>query len=407
MAEQIWFHIDVNSAFLSWTAVDEIAAGKNRDLRQMAAIIGGDISKRRGVVLAKSTIAKSYGIRTGEPITDALKKCPDLVIVQPDHSRYEWYSQKLMNLLKTYSPKLYQYSIDECFLAYVVPEQGLSKNQIRKRAVLDAYHLKDRIKNELGFTVNIGISVNKLLAKMASDFKKPDRVHTLFPDEIQEKMWPLPVGDLFMVGRSSAERLKLLGIKTIGDLAKSDQDMLTAHLKSHGRVIWEYANGIESTPLDARSKTDHKGIGNSTTLSHDVTDRKEIAGILKILAEKTGERLRETGQLSGMICVEIKYYHFKSVSHQMQLLTPTDSSNMIFKAAQQLFDELWNEDPVRLLGIRLSKLCSSKQQQLNLFDMENQEKMQKLDQALDQIRNKFGQDAVMRGSFVKSPGKGK
>lgn len=403
MSEQIWFHIDVNSAYLSWAAVDELAAGMDRDLRNIASIVGGDITQRRGVVLAKSNIAKSYGVRTGEPITDALKKCPTLVSVRPDHKRYEWHSRRLMSLLKTYSPEIYQYSIDECFMMYMPTEHGLTEKQVRCHAVLDAHRLKDRIKKEFGFTVNIGISTNRLLAKMASDFEKPDRVHTLFQDEIQEKMWPLPVGELFMVGKSSVQKLKLLGIKTIGDLANTNVNIVTAHLKSHGRTIWEYANGIESTPLDERSKTDNKGIGNSTTLSHDVTDRKEISGILKALSENVGRRLRETGQLAGMLCVEIKYFDFKSVSHQAQLLTPVSSSNMIFKTAEQLFDELWNGAPIRLLGIRLSKLCGQEQQQLNLFDMENQEKMQKLDAALDAIRNKFGKDAVMRGSAVKGP----
>lgn len=396
MSAQIWFHIDVNSAYLSWTAVDELAVGKDRDLRQMAAIIGGDRSQRRGVVLAKSTIAKSYGVRTGEPITDALKKCPDLVIVQPNHKRYDWHSKRLMKILREYSPTIYKYSIDECFLAYMPPDIGLNERQLRRKAILDAYRLKDRIKNELGFTVNVGISVNQLLAKMASDFEKPDKVHTLFPDEIQEKMWPLPVGELFMVGRSSVQHLKMLGIKTIGDLARTDKEILAAHLKSHGRTIWEYANGIETTPLDDRRNTDNKGIGNSTTLAHDVTDRKEISGILKKLSEKVAERLRETGLLAGMICVEIKYYDFRSVSHQAQLLTPTDSSGMIQKSAERLIDELWNEEPIRLLGVRLSKLCGQEQQQLNLFDMKNQEKLQKLDRALDSIRSRFGQDAVMR-----------
>ena len=398
MAEQIWFHIDVNSAYLSWSAVDELAAGMDRDLRNIASIVGADITQRRGVVLAKSTIAKSFGVKTGEPITDALKKCPNLVSVKPDHKRYEWHSQRLMTLLKDYSPEIYQYSIDECFMKYMPTESGLTDVLIRRHAVLAAYRLKDRIKNEFGFTVNIGISTNRLLAKMASDFEKPDRVHTLFLDEIQEKMWPLPVGELFMVGKSSAQKLRMLGIKTIGDLARTNVNILTSHLKSHGKTIWEYANGIESTPLDERSKTDNKGIGNSTTISHDVTDRKEISGILNSLSEKVGQRLRETGQLAGLLCVEIKYFDFRSVSHQAPFLTSTNSSKVISKTSEQLFDELWNGMPIRLLGVRVSKLSGQEQQQLNLFDMENQEKMQKLDAALDSIRNKFGKDAVMRGS---------
>lgn len=392
--DTIWFHIDVNSAYLSWSAAENLKNGGTEDFREIPAIVGGDMSKRLGVVLAKSPSAKACGVKTGEPVTDALKKCPGLVIIPPDHKLYAAYSARLMALLAEYSPDLRQYSIDECFMRYM-PEYGGAG------PVADACALKDRIRRELSFTVNIGISTNKLLAKMASDFKKPDRVHTLFPEEIQKKMWPLPVGELFMVGRSTVNRLHLLGIKTIGDLAAADPKILEAHLKSHGRTIWEYANGIEGSPIDIRSKSENKGIGNSTTIAYDVTDRKAAAAILRELSEKVAGRLRKAGQLAGIVCVEIKYYDFKSASHQKQLLTPSNTSGDIYRAACQLFDELWNEEPVRLLGIRTSKLCEPGQQQLNLFDMGKNAKMQKLDEALDKIRNKYGEGAVVRGSSIR------
>lgn len=406
MNNPIWFHIDVNNAFLSWTAVEELAGGAQRDLRTMPAIIGGSRETRHGVVLAKSMIAKSYGVRTGEPVTDALKKCPNLVLVPPNHQKYSEYSQRLMQHLRQYSPEIIQYSIDECFMHYL-PE--FQKNQTeamrRQSAVAAAIALKDEIKTQFGFTVNIGISNNRLLAKMASDFEKPDKVHTLFRDEIQAKMWPLPVSDLFMVGKMSAQKLRMLGIKTIGDLAKMDPEIIESHLKSHGRTIWSYANGIEITPLDERTKADtnNKGIGNSTTLAHDVTDRKEVSKILQGLAEKTGSRLRQTNQLAGQICVEIKYFNFQSVSHPGALLTATDNTAVILKNAERLFDEIWTGVPIRLLGIRLSKLTEEYGQQLNLFDMggKDAQKQQQLDKALDEIRNRFGKTAIMRGSAVK------
>lgn len=409
MSQPIWFHIDVNNAFLSWTAVDELANGMQRDLRTMPAIIGGSRETRHGIVLAKSMIAKSYGVCTGEPVTDALKKCPNLVIVPPSHQKYGVYSQRLMNHLRQYSPEIIQYSIDECFMHYL-PEfqKNQTEDERRIQAVKAAVALKDEIKTLFGFTVNIGISNNRLLAKMASDFEKPDKVHTLFENEIQTKMWPLPVSDLFMVGKMSAQKLRLLGIKTIGDLAKMDPEIIEAHLKSHGKMIWSYANGIEIIPLDERSKADknNKGIGNSTTLSHDVTDRKEVSKILKELSEKTGARLRQTNQLAGQVCVEIKYFNFQSVSHQGALLTATDNTSVILKNAERLFDEIWTGIPIRLLGIRLSKLTEEYGQQLNLFDMDSQstqhqQKQQKLDKALDEIRNRFGKSAVIRGSSMK------
>lgn len=398
MDTNIWFHIDVNSAFLSWTAIELLKAGAAQDIREIPSIIGGDMTKRHGVVLAKSTPAKAFGIKTGEPVTDAYKKCPHLKNFPPNHHKYEEYSKRMMGLLSQYSPELVQYSIDECFLRYM--PQGAT--DIRLNAVADAHKIKDRIKTELGFTVNIGISENKLLAKMASDFKKPDRVHTLFQNEIQKKMWPLPVGELFMVGHSTAERLRLLGIKTIGDLAKTDVSILTAHLKSHGKTIWEFANGIEGVPIDGRAHTENKGVGNMTTLSEDLSNKREIFIVLRELSEKVAARLRASGQQAGLVCVEIKYSDFTKASHQMQLLSPTNVSDTLYRASCQLFEEFWDGRSVRLLGVRTSKLSEAGQQQMNLFDMAKSEKMQKLDKALDEIRGRYGASAVVRGSKMRA-----
>lgn len=398
MDTNIWFHIDVNSAFLSWTAIELLKAGAAQDIREIPSIIGGDMTKRHGVVLAKSTPAKAFGIKTGEPVTDAYKKCPHLKNFPPNHHKYEEYSKRMMRLLSQYSPELVQYSIDECFLRYM--PQGAT--DIRLNAVADAHKIKDRIKTELGFTVNIGISENKLLAKMASDFKKPDRVHTLFQNEIQKKMWPLPVGELFMVGHSTAERLRLLGIKTIGDLAKTDVSILTAHLKSHGKTIWEFANGIEGVPIDGRAHTENKGVGNMTTLSEDLSNKREIFIVLRELSEKVAARLRASRQQAGLVCVEIKYSDFTKASHQMQLLSPTNVSDTLYRASCQLFEEFWDGRNVRLLGVRTSKLSEEGQQQMNLFDMAKSEKMQKLDKALDEIRGRYGASAVVRGSKMRA-----
>ena len=395
---KIIFHVDVNSAYLSWTAVERLKNGNSDtlDIRTIPAIIGGDISKRRGVVLAKSIPAKKYGIVTGEPVVDAFRKCPMLKSFAPDHRLYARYSQALQSLLAEYSPAISQYSIDESFMEYV-PIPGAAS------PVEGAQIIKNRIRDTLGFTVNIGISTNKLLAKMASDFKKPDLVHTLFPEEIQKKMWPLPVGDLFMVGRSSAARLELLGIRTIGDLARTDPNILASHLKSHGRMIWEYANGIESSSIDTRSKTDAKGIGNSTTISFDVTDRQTAGYFLMELAESVSRRLRKSHMAAGMVSVEIKYSTFETFSHQTQLITPDNTTDAIYKTACRLFDELWNKKPIRLLGIRTSKLTPDDIRQLSIFDTPVSEKQKKLDNALDNIRKKFGDQSVVRASQLSKP----
>ena len=391
--KSVIFHIDVNSAYLSWTAVRLLSEGSSLDIRTIPSIIGGDVSKRRGVVLAKSIPAKHFQIRTGEPVTDALKKCPTLKIFQPDHAYYQKCGTQMLHLLENYSPDIRPYSIDECFITYIPFKNG------GETPLKAADQIRQDIRNSLGFTVNIGISTNCLLAKMASDFQKPDRVHTLFPEEIPQKMWPLPVKDLFMVGRSSAHTLELLGIKTIGDLAHTDPVILTSHLKSHGQTIWEYANGLEYTPIDARRHIS-KGIGNSTTLSSDINESAAARKVLLSLCDSVSQRLRKSNQYSGMISVEIKYHDFSSVSHQTTLLTPSQNAHILYQCACKLFDELWNQKPIRLLGVRTSKLTDASALQMNLFDTSQNEKLEKLDKALDRIRQKYGHDAIVRGSFL-------
>ena len=413
---RIIFHIDVNSAFLSWTAVEMLKHGEEIDIRTIPAIIGGEQASRHGVVLAKSIPAKRYGIRTGEPVANALRKCPGLRMEKPDHKMYREYSRKLMEFLRTYTPDIEQVSVDECYMDFT----GIAHRFPSPKAA--AEEIKARVREQFGFTVNVGISSNKLLAKMASDFEKPDKVHTLFPEEIQEKMWPLPVSELYMAGRSSVETLKKLEIVTIGQLAECDPALLEIHLKSHGRTLWEFANGLSDSPVRTE-ETAAKGFGNSTTLAKDVTEEGEARKVLLSLSQSVGRRLRKAGQKAGMVSVEIKYSTFQSVSHQMQLDRATDSDNLIYDAACRLFSELWDKNPVRLLGVRTSKLVmTGEPEQLSLFDLgmsvmqkqetagteiqrkkPSREKQEKLDHAMDEIRKKFGKDAVVRGSMLKHP----
>lgn len=405
--EQIIFHIDVNSAYLSWSALDKLRHGCSTDLRTIPAIIGGDMAKRHGVVLAKSIPAKSFGIATGEPIVNALRKCPTLHIEPPDHHLYNKRSEELMRLLSDICPDLEQVSIDECYMDYTPIKEHFSSPEAA------AEHIRTRIREQLGFTVNIGISDRKVLAKMASDFQKPDLTHTLYSCEIQEKMWPLPVSSLFLCGHSSVETLHKLEIMTIGDLAKCDVSILTAHLKSHGRTLWEYANGIDDSIVETE-QAEAKGIGNSITLSKDATTKEEACRVLLELAESVAGRLRSTKQNAEMISVEIKYNTFQKVSHQTTMQSPTAGSDTIYRTARALFDELWNGTPIRLLGIRSSKLVSAQEPvQISLFDLPvvqekergsaahiSAAKEARLEQALDSIRQKYGADAVVRGSLL-------
>lgn len=393
------FHIDVNSAYLSWTAVEKLKKGEETDLREIPSIIGGNQKERHGIVLAKSVPAKRYGIRTGEPVANAFRKCPFLVMEPPDHKMYNMYSRELMDFLHQYTSDIEQVSVDECYMDFT----GIS--HLYASPLEGAAKIKDAVYEKFGFTVNIGISVNKLLAKMASDFEKPNKVHTLFPEEIKEKMWNLPVSELYMAGKSSVETLKKLEIRTIGDLAETDPKILELHLKSHGRMLWEFANGIDNSKVQ-KEASEAKGIGNSTTLSKDARTKEEAKEVLLFLAESVGKRLRLAGQKAQMLSVEIKYHTFQTVSHQKQLPKPSNSDRILYENAFELFLELWNGEPIRLLGIRTSKLSDETEpEQLSIFDIQvekpKDEKHKRLDKALDDIRKRFGEDAVKRGTFLK------
>ncbi|MCH5274425.1 MAG: DNA polymerase IV [Lachnospiraceae bacterium] len=399
--EPIIFHIDVNSAYLSWTALERLSQGDPVDLRLIPSIIGGDMERRHGVVLAKSLSAKSFGIVTGEPVVNALKKCPQLVMASPDHSLYTRRSKALMNFLSDICPDIEQASIDECYMDFT------SVAHLYSSPIEAALSIKDEIYHRFGFTVNIGISDKKVLAKMASDFKKPNLVHTLYTREIAEKLWPLPVSSLFMCGHSSVDTLKKLEILTIGELAKTDPAILASHLKSHGMLLWNYANGIDDSIVIAEP-VKRKGVGNSVTLGHDVTQREEAAKTLLSLAESVGKSLRAENESAGLVCVEIKYSTFQSVSHQTTLQTPTASTETIYRTALSLFDAIWSQHPIRLLGIRTSHLTEADEPvQLSLFDGDSnqvrEEKQKKLDAALDSIRNRYGSSSIVRGSLLSAP----
>ena len=394
--KQTIFHIDVNSAFLSWEAVHRMnAEGETEDLRLVPSIVGGDRTKRHGVVLAKSTPAKKFGITTGEPISHALQKCPELVIVPARHWIYEEYSAKFMSILREYSPTVEQYSIDEAFMDMTGMEQLFGP------PVECAHVIKNRIREELKFTVNVGISTNHLLAKMAGDFKKPDLVHTLFPEEIKEKMWPLPVEELFFVGRATASRLHTLGIHTIGELAQSDRGILHSHLKSTGDTIWKFANGMDDG-LSARKHQEPKGYSNETTLAHDVTEREEAEDILLALVEQVSGRLRADGKKAEVVSVGIKDAWFISSSHQCVLQNPAAGTRELFEYARRLLSEFWDGRPVRLLNFAVSRVTEEEGRQLSLFDTTDYEKQEKAEKAMDAIREKFGAGAVRRAVFLDS-----
>lgn len=393
--ERIIFHIDVNSAYLSWSALKLLQEHpESTDIRTIPAIIGGNRETRHGIVLAKSVPAKKiYHIQTAEPVASALKKCPSLTIVPPDHQLYSRYSKKFVGFLRSLTPEIEQVSIDECFLDYT----GIAHHFPSPEA--GAAYIRNYIFEQFGFTVNVGMSSNKVLAKMASDFEKPNKTHTLFPEEIQQKMWPLPISSLFMAGHASVAVLQKLEINTIGDLARTHPSILSLHLKSHGKMLWEYANGIDPSPIESEP-AQAKGIGNSTTLARDLTTASEAYPILEQLCQKVGSRLKAAGQSANNLCVEIKYASFDKYTRQMPLTAPTQEGKELYRCACVLFDALWNGNPIRLLGVRSGKLTNAGEPfQMDLFsyDPVATAKRQKLDQAMEKIKKKYGSDAIHRG----------
>lgn len=386
------FHVDVNSAFLSWEATRRVKAGE-ADLRLVPSAVGGDRDKRTGVILAKSVPAKAYGIKTGEPVGMALKKCPHLVLVKPDFRLYEASSEAFIAICKKYAPVVEKFSIDECFLDMSGTER------IYSDPVALAYRIKDEIRDTLGFTVNIGIGENKLTAKMAGDFEKPDKVHTLFTNEIQTKLWPLPVESLYMVGKATAAKLRNMHLTTVGQVAMMEESTLRTLMGDKlGLQLHRYANGIDDTPV-ATAPREMKGYSNSTTLESDVTDRERALRILLALVDSVASRMRADGGKTNSVSVTLRSAAFLDRSHQKKLPHATDITSEIYSAAEQIFDELWDRrTPLRLLGVALGQITWEDDPQLSFFEDEDREKARKLDRVVDDIREKFGSGAIIRGS---------
>ena len=390
---RIIFHIDVNNAFLSWTAVKQLNEGYEIDIRTIPSIIGGDESKRHGIVLAKSPVAKRYGIKTAETIYSAKKKCPSLKMYPPDHNYYNEMSKKIFSYLEKYSPNMEQISIDECFL------DMSNTNYLYENLIDLAYKIKDEIYKMFGVTVNIGIGNNKLCAKMASDFEKPNKVHTLFMDEIKTKMWPLPVGDLFMVGRKSSEKLELLGIKTIGELAQSDINFLKKHFKSLGIMMWEYANGIDNSKVINEYEV-NKCISVSETFEVDVDNINRIKKTLLEQTEKVTKMLRKQNCYTTTVAVTIRTYDFRNFSKQAKLDNATDITNEIYENIEKLFDNFWDGTKIRNLGVRLSNFTDKCERQLSLFEIYD-EKDHNFQKILDKINDKYGSNIIIPASLLE------
>jgi DNA polymerase-4 len=390
------FHIDANSAYLSWEATYRLQQGEQVDLREIPSVVGGDEESRHGIVLTKSMPAKKYNIQTGETLHNARMKCPEIVIVPPRYWLYIQCSLAMHQIFLEYTPQIQRFSVDESFLDFSNMEH-LYKDYMEL-----AETIKERVKGELGFTVNIGISSNKLLAKVASDFKKPDMIHTLFPHEIEQKMWPLPVEDLFMVGRATAPKLHNLNINTIGDLANYDLEILKRKFKNHGQVIHDYANGLDTSEVRKSNYIDMKGIGNSTTIAFDVDDRDTAHKVLLSLCETVAMRLRHSQNCCTVVSISIRSSDLIFYSRQRKLAVATDSTRKIYEVACYLFDNVWKGNPIRHLGIHITDFCGNDFYQCSLLDTFNYDKNRKINKAVDEIRLKYGSKAIVMSCFLHS-----
>jgi len=402
MAERVIFHVDANSAFLSWSAAYRVKVlGETEDLRDVPSVVAGDKESRHSIILAKSTPAKKYGIQTGEPLFLALEKCPDLKVVEPDYPLYVEASRHFVEMLRSFSPQVQQYSIDEAWVDMTGTERLWGPPR------LAAEQMRRRIWEELGFTVNVGISSNKLLAKMAGDLEKPNKVHTLFPDEMESKMWPLPVRDLFLVGAATEGKLNKLGIYTIGDLARADMHLLKKRLGKHGETIWHFANGRNADAVTPEP-AENKGYGNSVTTARDVTTYQDAHQVLLSLCETVASRMRKDDKCGSCIAVHLRTNAFVHFSHQAKLSGATNITSAIFEAACRVFDEAWDGiTPLRQLGVQMTALTQEPYQQYDLFSgmtPTQYERKMRLDETVDALRDKFGEDVIRRAKFAQSPG---
>lgn len=393
--QRLIFHIDVNSAFLSWEATRRVKQGLP-DLREIPSCIGGDPKKRTGIVVAKSIPAKKYGVQTGEPMALALRKCPQMVCVPGDFVLYDRCSKAFKAICASYAPVMESFSIDEVFLDMT------GTQLIYPDPVATAHEIKDRIRTELGFTVNVGISVNKLLAKMASDFEKPDRVHTLYPEEIPAKMWPLPVRDLLFLGKASEKRLVQHGIQTIGDLAHADERDIKRLLgEKSGHQLYLSANGIDDSPVKEQ-RDEAKGISVETTFENDIVSFEQVWPILLSQCDIVAARMRREGKKCSCVAVSFRTLEFKNKSHQCTLSHATDVTDEIYQTAKLLFKESWKQQPLRLIGVSLTNLSEDEFVQMSLFENpKKREQKKKVDEAVDAIRAKFGNSMITRASIMQ------
>lgn len=389
--EKVIFLVDMNAFFISCEMT------RNPSLIGKPAAVAGDPSKRTGIVLAANYEARNFGVKTAMVLHQALKLCPEMVLLPPDHSFYQQKSTEVMNLLSNYTPVIEQNSIDEAWLDMTGTE-GLFGPPIEAAKLI-----MDDIKNTLGLWCSIGISNNKFLAKMASEMKKPLGVTELYKDDVSKKLWTLPVKSMYGVGSKTAEKLNQIGIKTIEQLAKSDVNHLVKLFGKTAIDLCNQARGVDLSPIKVNIQGDMKSIGRSTTLPRDVLNLDEIKSILMELCEDIGMTARKNNKTGRTLNITIKYSDFQVITRQATI-TATCYTKDIFENAYLLFKKNWNSiRPVRLVGISLSGFDDDWQsEQMSLFTTPVNTKHQEIDRVMDMIRSKHGTQKISRALFLSN-----
>lgn len=392
---KVIFHVDVNSAFLSWSAAEHLLLGGTLDYRTVPSAVAKHNENGGGIVLAKSVLAKEAGVQTGEVVWQAKQKCPDLLLVPPDYPCYLRASHAMKALLRDYSPAVESFSIDECFLDMTGQEKFFGPPEEAARA------LKDRIREELGFTVNVGIGNNKATAKMASEFQKPDRVHTLWQKEIETKLWPQPIDFLFMAGRRTVKKLLRLGVTTVGDMAHLSPVLVKELMGKNGMTLWHYANGRDDSPVIEGELPPPKSISKSVTVPYVLKTKKECEDILFYIAEELSYQLREKGMTAAVVTVALKDNNRCYFSHQQKFNDPVLHYKDICEKALPLLELLYPSNGVKYICLCLSDLSGERPLNGLLFGRDVF-KEERLEEAVFALKKRYGKHCVTTARSLHS-----
>ena len=388
-------HCDCNSYYASVECISR------PELKLVPMAVCGDPDSRHGIILAKNDLAKGYGVQTAETIWQAKRKCPQLVLVVPHHDQYEEISEQINQIYGEYTDLVEPFSIDESWLDVTGSLHKFGSGQ----QIAD--ELRRRIREEIGITISIGVSFNKIFAKLGSDYKKPDATTCITRENYQSILWPLPARDMMGVGKTTAEHLSRMGIETIGDIARAGREQIRLLLGRSGETIWEYASGIDPSPVRPQDESDQpKSVGNSITFAHDLVGKQEICAGLLALSDQVGSRLRKHGLYCSTVQIQIKDPLLTTISRQQKLTAPTNVTREIYEAACAIVEKSWSMSaPVRLLSVTGTNLSDCCAEQMTLIGDTTEEKIKsaKIDRAMDSIRSRYGKDSISYARLMKKP----